>query len=250
VLVTDGADAFEVSRRRDHHAADALHRFGDERADRLGPFAFDDAFQFVGARDPALRIFEPQLAAVAERSRHPNDAGEQRLVVLVKVGQAGQTGGARRRAVVGAIESDDLELVRTLPQPPVEAHEADDRLVGLGAATGEHNARQSLWCHAGDACRELLGWGGREAEERRGVRQLARLCGNGARDLGTAVTDVDVPQRRQAVEVLAALRVPYVGAFAAYQQRRPVLLDGCRRREPADQVAAVALRRPASPRRS
>ena len=186
VAVADRADAFEPAGRRDDHAADTLHGLGDDGADAVGALARDQRLELVGAREPARRVRLPQLAAVAVRTRDARHLRKLRLVVAMKPREPGQAGRTARRAVVGVPQGDDPDLVGAPAQPPVEPHQTDHALVRLRAARREHHVRQALRRHARDARGQADGRLGREPEQRRRVRERARLRRDGARDLGDA----------------------------------------------------------------
>jgi hypothetical protein len=138
VLLQHRLHAGEVARRRDDHAAGALHRLGDEGADGLGAFGRDQRFQ-LGHQpvDEGGFALAGLGVAVEVRCRHAQHAGQRQVEVLVHRGQARQRRRRRRHAVVALLARDDLLLQRLISGVVVVAHQLERGVVALRARVGE-----------------------------------------------------------------------------------------------------------------
>src|SRR6185503_1353989 len=92
----------------------------------------------------------------------------------------------------------------------------------LRAARGEEHAIEVAGGEARDPLGELDGPRVGGVPGRR-VGELARLGAGRLGELGPAVAGVDAEQRRERVEVTAALRVPERAAVAAHEDRELVV---------------------------
>jgi len=137
-LVAEGADRAEPADRRHDEAPGGDHRLHDDRRHGLRPLGDDRLAQLAGAALHQFLVGPP--APVAERVRR-RDLGEARHVKIRvrrhQVGQPADGAGARRPAVVTALERDDLVLGRLARREPVVAGHLHGALVGLGAADRE-----------------------------------------------------------------------------------------------------------------
>src|SRR5205814_2049634 len=151
-------------------------------------------------------------------------------------------GGAHRRdgdAVIAVDARDELRLLRLAVHLPVVARELARRLVRLGARRGEVDGRDvrvgDVDETLGETHRRLVGGadiGGREGES---LHLLRGGCG----ELLPAVTDIDVPQTREAVDDLPPVGgVEEVPLRLDDEERRPVIAHMVER---MDDVTAVDL---------
>ena len=144
----------------------------------------------VGARSAiAVRVGRRDLG----EARH-----EQRRVGLRHVGQPADREGAHRRAVVGALERDDLVLVPLSPGQPVVAGDLHRPLVGLGAAHREHGVGEVAGGQRGELLGQLGRGAVRELPRGRVVREAHGLLGDGLGDLAPPVPHVDHGQAGEA----------------------------------------------------
>ena len=173
----------------------------DRRRDqRLGVAALRMAVG-VGRRDVVLR-------------------GQRQVEAAVEDGQRGQPGAGGRRAVVAALQRDEVLLARPAACVPVLDDEAHRGVHRLRAAEREVGARQrggrDLGQLGGQADRRLAG----KAEVAGGVGQLAQLRGGGLHHAFLAVADVHAPQAGEGVQQFVALSVGEPGTARAGQQQR------------------------------
>src|SRR5439155_22297960 len=131
----------------------------------------------------------------------------QRVEALPERGQAGGAGGAVGPSVVVAEPRHDLDLGRLLPELPVQASDLVRRVVRLGSARGEEGDLELPWGQLGQARRQPGGGEGAEATVGRAERQPGHLLRGRLGELPPSIADVDVPERRHRVDVLAALDV-------------------------------------------
>ncbi len=219
VLTADALDFRPVAFRREDHAASALERLGDKAGD------------VVGAQFENL-LFQLQRAATAELGRGQVTAGGEEVgfvdvcdvrdqaAHLVHELHAAQRGGRQGRAVVAVPATDHDLLLRLAFDLPEAAHGTDQHLVGLGAGVGVDRVAVVV----GQQAEERLGEfdhrrvGG--VEEHVVVRQLVQLGGGGGGQVLAAVAQVGAPQAGHAVDVLVAVVVPEVQAFATHHHAR------------------------------
>ena len=145
VLLQDRLHALEVARRRDDHAAGALHRLGDEGGDGVGAFAARSASSSSCARRSTncASLSPGSAAAVEVRRADAQDAGQRQVEVLVHRGQARHRRRRRGDAVVALLARDDLLLQRPAAGVVVVAHQLERGVVGLRARVGEQHAAAS-----------------------------------------------------------------------------------------------------------
>ncbi len=197
---------------------------------------------------PAAEVLEVLVGAALEalggavevRVGHPERRGHQRLELRLEGRQPGDRQRALRGAVVGHRAADDLVLHRLAGELEVVLRELPRGLDGLAAAAGEEDPVEV----AGSVVRDPLG----ELDGRR-VRvgpqgeegQLRGLLGGRLGQLGAAVADLADEQPGEGVEVLAALRVPDVGAVALDDDRHVAVVVAGHPREVHPQVLAGGL---------
>ena len=196
------ADAREVVGGRDDHAAGALHRLGDEGRHRAGAFLQDRLFQLVGCGHAKAHARVGGHEAVGVGRLDVAEARRARLEHRPEGRQPGGAHGRQRQAMVGAMARDDLDLVGLAERLPVEARGLERALGRLGPAAREEERVDRGVGQAAQALSQLDGLlvgaacvGGVE-------RQRGHLFLGGVGQFAPAVADVDVPQARQAVEVL------------------------------------------------
>ena len=134
---------------------------------------------------------------------------------------------------------DELRLLRLALHLPVVARELERRLVRLGARRGEVDRRDvrvgDVDETLGETHRRLVGGadiGGREGE-------ALHLLRGGGGELLPAVTDIDVPQTREAVDDLPPVGGVEEGPLRLDdEERRPVIAHMVER---MDDVTAVDL---------
>ena len=164
-------------------------------------------------------------------------ARHQRAEHLVVSGHAG---GAHRRhghPVIGVNARDDLGLCRLVFDLPVIAREFEGGFIGFGAGGREINRRRIGIGVAHDLFaephRRLVGL----ADIGRGKGDAAHLRGGGVGQFAPAMTDIDVPQPRQAVDVFAAVGiVQHRTSALGDDQRLPVIVGMMQR---VNQIAPI-----------
>ncbi len=169
----------------------------------------------IASRSPAARRATSSssvpVSAIAERVGR-RDLGEarheQRRVGLGHVGQPAHREGSHRRAVVGALEGDDLVLVPLSPGQPVVAGDLHRPLVGLGAAHREHGVGEVAGGQGGELLGQLGRGAVRELPRGRVVGQAHGLLGDGLGDLAPPVPHVDHGEAGEGVHQLAPARRP------------------------------------------
>ena len=147
---------------------------------------------------------------------------------------------ADRVAVVGLAQRHEAgapAVGAALLLPVLERHLQRD-LDGGGAAVRVEDARQARRRQLHQAAGELDGRRVREAEHR-AVRHGVELLAHGGVDARVAVAVDVAPQRRDAVDVAAAVGVDQVGALGALDDQRLLALPAPLLRERVPEVAAV-----------
>ena len=202
VAVEDFLDALEVAGRRHQDAALAHHRLGDEGGDIAARLVVDGPLDHLGAAlGHHFRIVGAEGVAIDVRRWGEGDAGQvgaaARLARLV----AGDGEGARRAAVEGVGEGDELPLAG------VRLGQAHGRLDALGAGVAEEGLLQAARRDLG----QLLGQLGHDRhviDVGRGVDDLVHLRLGGGDHARVAVPGVDDGDAGEAVDVLRAVLVP------------------------------------------
>src|SRR5881296_1305319 len=191
-LVADRAHGGQPAQRRDDEAARRQHRLHDDRRDGVGALREDRVPQFARAAPDELLV-RPR-AAIAERVRRRDFREACRLQRRVRgrhVRQPAHRERAHGRAVIAALQRDDLVLAGLAARDPVVPRDLHRPFVGLRAARGEQRVVEITRRQR----RQLRGQlGGRSVGElaRRGViREAHRLLGDGLGDLAAPVAHVD-----------------------------------------------------------
>ena len=203
----DLTDAREVVRRRDDDTSRPLHRFGDERRHRFRTRVEDGFLEFVGRghaeTDPRIRADE----AIRVGRVDVQEARRARLEHRPEGREAGRAHRGEREPVIGALPRDDLDLLRLAERLPVEPRGLERRLGGFGPAAREEEGVD----RGKDQRTQPLGQRdrGHVAPARIGgmKREGRHLPLGGIGQLPPAVSDVHVPQAREAVDVFASVRI-------------------------------------------
>src|SRR5688572_10009857 len=129
-------------------------------------------------------------------------AGHQHAAVRLAVGgDPAERGAAEVDAVVGALAADEAGARGLPPQAMVRDGDLDRGVHGFGARVGEEYLLHALRRDRGDSLRESEGQ--RMPEGERGSEiQLAGLAPDRLDDARAAVSGIDAPQRREAIEHL------------------------------------------------
>ena len=204
-----------------------MDRLGDERRDRVGPFAQNRLLERPRRRQAGGLARPRTLIAVRVAGRHVNEAGHARLE-HVPVGGAHRRRAHRlqRQAVVGLVAGDDFDFRGFAARLPVEARGLERRLICLGPPGSEKDAVHRAAGQADQTLRQADRRHVRRAGEAGAVGQRGHLRRRRVGELGAAVAGVDVPQAGQPVDVGAAVHVFDRRALAAHPDHRPPAVDG------------------------
>ena len=121
--------------------------------------------------------------------------------------------------MVAALATDQTGARAFAAQTLVLQRDLERRFDGLGARVHEEHMVHAGRSNLDDAVGQLEGQRMTHLERRRKVHLCQRLA-HGLGDLGAAVTGVDAPQTRHAVENLTTFRSPIVHTLGARQQAR------------------------------
>ncbi len=183
------------------------------------------SFEVVDEFGDEFLVGETVAVAVFVGGHGVDVAGDAGAEAFVVGGDAGGGQCAHGDAVVAHFAGDDLDLVGLAFEVPVVAGDFEGGFVRLGAAGGEVDVVEGAGEELGEFGGELDGGGGGETEEGGDERDLVDLVGGGGGELVAAVTDVDVPESGEAVDVAFAVGVPEVDAFAAGEDEGAVVAD-------------------------
>ncbi len=155
------------------------------------------------------------------------DARNRQVKVLVVGGQAGQAGGRHRHAVVAPLARQDLFLGGFANGVVVVPDDLDGRVIGFRARIGKEDL--------GHRCRGQLDQPVRQLGNRRVgavvegvvVGQRLQRIGAGLHQARVAKAQRTAPQRRHALDVLAALFVDHMDAIAPRDHQRAHVLMRC-----------------------
>ena len=181
-----------------------------------GPFLDDRLAQLARAALDQLVVGARAAISVRVRRRDLRETGH--VKIGVRRGQMRQPAdreGARRPAVVAALQRDDLVLAGLAGGEPVVAGHLHGALVGLGPADREERVVQIARGEAGELGGQLRGRAVRELASRRVVGQAHGLLGDRFGDLPPAMTNVDHGEAGEAVDELLAPLGPDVDALGA-----------------------------------
>src|SRR5205823_3732043 len=196
MVARDRLDRPEEALGRHDVARGPLDGLDDDRADLAGGLVPDDVAHEIRARDAAVRIAEPERAAVAVGVRRHVPARHERPEVVFELAPE-EREHATGLAVEPAPEADDLRL------PRGGSAEPQGRLYRLGAAREHLDAREALGRHGGEELEELGPRLGGEAAE----RQPLHLPLQGLHVMRVAVADAPDPDPGDEVDVLVAVLV-------------------------------------------
>src|SRR5690606_35279171 len=206
VAAADVLYGLPILRRRDQHADAALDGFHDDRSHGIRAFGDDGLLQGPRRSQLGRDAANPKGAAVRVRRRHVDETVAVRAKAPLALGDPAYGQGGEAGAVIREVAADELvaglmraHLALVLPG------QLHGGLVGLGAAVDEVHVAQAPARQVG----QLVG------QYRRGtvdlqvwvIRQLQHLLVHGVRDLPPPVADVDAPQARHGVQVLAPFGV-------------------------------------------
>ncbi len=205
VGVADLPQPGEVARRRDHEAALAQHRLGQDGGHLVGAYVvLEGLLDQVGALQPALAAVVARIdrAAIAVRVGQPVDLRRERAEVgLVGHDLGGQGHGEQGPSVEGVLEGDDGVLARGVPG------DLDGVLDGFSPGVREHGLDRSVDGHG------PVHLGGQgdvrfvRHDVEAGVRELGGLVLDGGDHAGVAVAHVHHADPPGKVDVLAPLDV-------------------------------------------
>jgi len=123
-------------------------------------------------------------------------------------------------AVIGTLARDDLVFGRLAFALPVVARGFEGGVVGFGATRGEHGGVQPLVGETRQLVRELDRGEVGHARKVGREREFERLVVRGLREFGVAVSRVDVPQTRHAIEDFLSIHSVEPDALAAFDDER------------------------------
>ena len=206
------ADAFDlgpVALGRDDDAAGALDGLADEGGDAVGAFAQDGLFEGLGAGAAEVVGAHAALAPLAEPVGlvDMDDVGDGQAGLGVHGAHAAEAGADDGGAVIGVAAGDELLLLGLAHAVPVDAGEAEDGVVGLGAGIGEEHAVDVVGGAGGERLGEFGGGRVGALEEGVVVGERAHLAGDGVDDRLAPVADGDAPEPGHAVEDAVAVVV-------------------------------------------
>ena len=233
-------DRREVTRGRDEHTAGCLQRLGDKGGDGLRALPEDQLLEVV-REEPHEVVVRHPLGRLPEPVRRPHvpDHRERKVEPLVKVGQAGQSGGEHRDAVVPAGPRDELLLLGTVECVVVEPDELRVGVVRVRAARPEEHLGHGDRGGGEDALGEEGGRLGRHRREAVVVGEPLDLARDRLGHLRPAVPDVHAPETGHRVEVRLTAGVPQRATAAAYDHVPAVLLVAPRLAERVEDVLPV-----------
>ena len=234
VAVAHLADRAQVALRRHDDAVRARDRLEDDGSDSLRVLVGEHLLEVRSARADRARIGVARRTAVLVRIQEPDDPRDPRLGGPAP-SVAGQRGGSRGRAVVGAIARDHLLAAR------VPARELDRALVRLRTAVREERPRQVARRHLGEESGELAAGVVRELRADR-AEPLSLLLDRG-HEPRVLVPDVQADRLGAEVEIPLPVVVPETTALAArHRDRVELRLD----RPGMEDVSAVVRKRPSA----
>ena len=228
VAVADLAQAGEVVVGRRVDAARALDRLGDHRGDRVRTFLLDRGHDVV---DHQIAAVDPTAAGRRHiRCGRVDDVGNRTAELGLEDLHARGGGHRDRVAVVCLDAGDDLLLLGSTLLDPVEPGRLDIGLVRLGAGVGEvdrlHVVVGELDHLLREANRRLVG----VALVGVGESELGHLLLGRFAEFLTTVSDGDVPERRQAVDVALTVGSVDVDALSALEHDRLLVEVGMEER--------------------
>ncbi|MNE09998.1 hypothetical protein D3C80_1026930 [compost metagenome] len=225
VLAAHLLDLGPISARRHDDAAGAHQRLADEGGDGLRALGEDGLLQLGGqAVGELLLALARQRVAVVVRAADVQEARQRQAEAAVVGRQAGEAGAGHGDAVVGVGAGDELVLLRLAEGVVAEPHQLDHGVVGLGAGVGEehlaHRHRRHLDQLLGQLDARPVRLVAEQVVERQGFELLLR----GADQALVAEAQRGAPQPGHAFDVVLALLVEDVHAFAALDDQRTLLL--------------------------
>ena len=138
MAVADLPDPLEIARLRRDAPARVLQRLEDHGGHRLGALELDRLLDLV-RRPERIPVGGP---AVAVRVGHVDPAGGERLEDAAQRRDACRRQRSQRRAVVGDLAGDQLDLLAVAPGAVVGAGQLDRGLDRLRPAVGEEDVVQ------------------------------------------------------------------------------------------------------------
>ena len=154
---------------------------------------------------------------------------------------AAQAGTGYSRTVIGVVAADDHLLLGLSLAGPVVPHHPQHCVVALGAGAGEEDVVEMGWRHLGQQGRQLDHRRMRGLEEEVVVRELLHLAGGGIHQLLPAITHVDAPEARHAIEDALALRVFQIDAAGLGNDARALVVQGLKVGKGVQVVAGIQL---------
>ena len=225
VFLQDRLDTIEVGGGRHDHPARPHHGLGEKCGDGVGIFAQDQLLQIASepGRESFLALARLRTAVVM-RAVSVQDARDRQIEILMRKGEAGETRGRDRHAVVCPLPRNDLLLARATQRVVDVPRELDGGVVGLGSGVREKRLAHARRRYADQPLGEL--GGDRRDFPRKAVieRQLAHLAVRGLGKPPLGKTERCAPQPGHPLEVAPALVVVDVNAFAARNNERSLLL--------------------------
>ena len=238
----DRLDLPEIVGRRHDHPAGAHHRLSDEGGHGLGSHGLDQRLELphqpVG--EGLLALARPSLAVVARRRQVEEAVAHRQIEAGAGVGEAGQMAGRHRHPVVAAAPGDDALLLRPAAGVVVVPSELDGGVHRFGARIHEEGAGDGPRCERGELLRQqddrLAGAMG----EGVGVGDPFHLAAGRVDQALLAEAERHAPEPRQALDVLAALRIPDPDAVPLGDHQRPPALVGAQIGVGMDEMRDVA----------
>ena len=206
VLVANLADAGEVIVLGYDHAAAPLHRLGDEARHIVLADTQNFFFQQVGRRNArrSRRIVRLEIV-IEEIGVGAFNMAEARHPRLEHGPEGVYAGGAHGRqcdAVVAQLAGNDMSLVRLVLALPIKPRCFDGAFGGFRSAAGEEKSVDGRICQLGQPLAQVN-------HPHIGIADIVGSIGQGChlllrrvRELLAAMADVDVPQRRQPIDIL------------------------------------------------
>ena len=235
------------------HAGRALHeRLEHHRGDLVAPAGDHRLGRQRGGLEAVPRTGRPAIDVWRRDAQHVE---QQRLEDLVEEVHPADAHRADRVAVVRLAQRHEARLPGLAALPPVLEGDLQRHFHRGRPRIGEEDLVElRLPLEVGRAADQLRGQldrGRRGEAEKRGVRHLLQLQPDGAVDLGLAVPVHVHPQRRDAVQVLAAERIEEPGAARVIDDHRLVtfgrLDPALHLRERVPEVSAVEREQPLGP---